>query len=244
MLDGQLLNGGGAIILGALAFYVYDCVLMLGRDEVVFARPFRSWSFTFGAGDFTFRHRTLYLLNPLAPFATIVRSHWRTLPPIPNTSCEAEQPYRTMSLRVLCSMQAALIFLILPVFLMAGGIRVLLPLAGEIYLVSLLTVVELWLIRKDLPLPTKVLWQIALDGLLCPPMGINTSRKLQMAISAKGDGTEAVGFARANLAVSDRIAFVDRLNHALDLEAAVIEESEQATLDAFRAASADYLEID
>ena len=181
--------------LGAVGFYLFDSVLRLYGNEIVFYRVPGGWGFHAGTEELWFRKR-IYLPNPFTPHVPLWRAHWslgRSSTPAELTDLRVLEAYVAMlwPLRVVVLLLLGLIVLGLPTVLATTGQgRVLVGLFALIYALDLFAVVWLCSCRRALGLSNRACIELSVDALACPPFAINLLRKLSLRQSLRGDPLE------------------------------------------------------
>jgi len=174
-----------ALPVGAAAFYVYDSLLLLFDNDVVFVKAGRKWASMQGS-DIVIMGKRLAAPGFMAPWAFVLRSSWSaTGEPAPPTVLEPERMATVLSallpLRILCS----LLLFLLVVGLPAAALSEAAPLAMLIvfaayYLLVVSGLVFLVLARRRLSLDGKALLLMVVDALACAPFAVNLVRKVTM----------------------------------------------------------------
>lgn len=163
--------------LGALAFYAYDCCLLLFDNETVQHWAGASWLPQAPTSIVLMRKRLL-LLDLLRPDRLCLRTAAEPpdLAPAPQTLVKAVRP---LQLGVL--MLAVLLWVVLPtVSLVLGAGLALLAVFAAYYAAVVALLVITSRRRVALGLGTKAYWAIALDCILCPPFAVNLVRKITL----------------------------------------------------------------
>ena len=166
--------------LGAWAFYVYDCCLLLFDNESVQHWTGTVWQPQQPTSVVLLRKRLL-VLNLLRPDRLCVRAVGQNIDlPAPATLLiEAARPLAWGVLLLL-----VLLIGVLPVVsLVLGAGLALLAVFAAFYA----TVIALLIItarrQANLGLTRKAYWGIVLDCLLCPPFAVNLVRKIALQTS-------------------------------------------------------------
>ncbi|MGN6513054.1 MAG: hypothetical protein ACTHKZ_05690 [Lysobacteraceae bacterium] len=182
------------LVLGLFGFYLYDALLLLYADEVVFVRGRRGWRASPGIG-FLLGGRYPCLPAPFAPMAPVFRHGWTQPAPRAPGRCP---PLRAF-LRALRPLQAAslalalLLFVVLPACLLWWpDPRLLLALLALVYGTGLACVAYLLRRRRVLGLHGRALALLVVDVLACPPFAVNVVRRVSLR---RGTGMEARRFA-------------------------------------------------
>ena len=184
-----------ALVLGAIAFYLYDAALLLYADEVLFFHGRRGWRAWPGPG-FMLGGRFLCLPRPFAPATPVFRHGWSQ----PAPCRPGRRPPMAPFLRALRPLQygsallAALLFVALPAcVLWWRDPRATLALAVALYGTALAVTAYLVRRRRVLGLHGRSLALLALDTLACPPFAVNVARRVALL---RGPGREARRFAQ------------------------------------------------
>ncbi len=201
--------------IGAIALYLFDSVLLLYSNEVLFVRSRRRWSFVMSSPLFV-SGRRLCFVNPLTPAAAQFRVRWSE-----NDTRQEEERIEAVQefLAVLRPLQYLVtvlltLLLALPVelYLFGTGLE-LLVLMACFYGVILVALVYIYLRRKALGLSGRSFAALAFDALACAPFAINLVRKLGMQRSLAGNPIDfaqrafaAPAFAALIGAVSGRVS--------------------------------------
>ena len=202
------------LLLGILAFYLFDASLLLYADEVAFVKYGGKWSAPVGAG-FMLAGRYLALPGLWSPGAPVFRS-------VRRAPAAEERPAVDALLAVLRPLRwparlvALLLFLVVPVSLLVNlAPRLMLGLLGSLYLTSVLSVAYVARRRAALGLSRRDVAAIAFDVIACPPFAINLVRRVTLRC---GLGVAAGEFAAAVLDASAHT----RLAGILDARCAVM----------------------
>ena len=164
--------------LGALAFYAYDCCLLLFDNETVQHWAGGSWLPQAPTSIVLMRKRLL-LLDLLRPDRLCLRTAAEPADLAPAPAGLLLKAMRPLQAGVL--MLAVLLWLVLPtVSLVLGAGLALLAVFAAYYacVVALLVITSNR--RVALGLGTKAYWAIALDCILCPPFAVNLVRKITL----------------------------------------------------------------
>lgn len=158
--------------LGAAAFYLYDCCLLLFAEEVIWVWTGAAWVRTLPT-DVVIARRRLWVLNPLRPDRAAYRGSGDTLPSAP---VAALRPLQGMVWLLL-----ALLALALPIVSVGLGAGLALLLVfGLFYAAVALLLTLIWRRRAALGLTTRAYLALAADCLLCPPFAINVVRRISL----------------------------------------------------------------
>ena len=185
--------------LGALAFYLFDSLLMLYGNEVLVTATGRDGWRCAAGGDWLLAGRRPVLPNPFMPW----RPHWRLAWRSDSPRCGSLRgDIATMSglrtaLRPVGVLVAVLQWLMLPglalelaVFGTGGALLLLL---AALYALVLAAGAVIVLRRRRLGLTLGAACSLAFEGLLCPPFAINLVRKAALRCRLAGDALELAG---------------------------------------------------
>ena len=181
--------------LGAIGLYLFDSMLLLYSNELLFARRAGRWSFAAGSALLLAGRRVCFL-NPFTPGTPQFRVGWS----------EADTRQAQESREELDAFLAALgplrylviilwvLLLVLPVelFLLGTGIE-LLALMGAFYVVTVAALGYIYARRRELRVSGKSFLALSFDSLACAPFAINLLRKLALRRSLAGN---PIDFAR------------------------------------------------
>jgi hypothetical protein len=184
--------------LGALAFWLFDSLLMLyGNEAVLLASGRAGWRLVAGSG-WLFAGRRLALPDPLRPW----QPAWRLvhMPPAAGETPRGDESLPAElaaiealrgALRPLGWLVTALQWALLPglaleIVLLGTGPALLVVLA-VIYALVLAGGALVVAGRARLQLSRAAAWTLAAEGLLCPPFAINVVRKLSLRVPLRGD---------------------------------------------------------
>lgn len=177
-----------ALVLGVVAFYLYDSALLLNGDEAVIVNVRRGrWRAMFGAQQWRLARREPLLPNPLTPHRRMMRVRWSVRRPI------AADPAVVQRLREadvlddlwpLIAGMALALFAYLPLGLFtAAGINGIGAAIGVYYLSAALAMGVVWSRRNSVGVKGQELIGIFAQCLFCPPVGLNLVRKVSLAAS-------------------------------------------------------------
>ena len=183
------------LLAAALGFYLYDSLILLAADELVFARGWRSWRFGAGA-SLEMRGRYPYLPNPLRPADCLFRVD--AAAPRRSAAGSDEELARFLArlapLRWVVTALSLVLVLGLPLLLFAyrtsdGAILFL----CVTYALIAFAAAELFRIRKAIGMPARTAAGLAFEALACPPLALNLARKISLR---RGLHADPVRFAR------------------------------------------------
>ena len=203
------------LLLGILAFYVYDAALLLYADEVVFMRKARRWSAAIGDGAIVGGR---YLAFPalLSPGSPVFRAAWDAdlggeVRPTTATVLGVLRPLRWQAWLL-----ALALFAVVPLALALHFPPTwLLGVLAVIYLPTALAMLHIARRREILGLTRREVAAIAFDVLACPPFALNLVRRVSLRC---GLADAAPVFADAVLDAASRA----RLQQSLDARRALL----------------------
>jgi hypothetical protein len=209
------------LLAGVAGMYVYDAVLLLYHNEVVFfEKRDGSWSFSAGS-DFELAGRHVYIPSLLAPQRRMLRLRWSSrASPVVDPSIRGLRPWSVgVSATSTSVFLVFLVFALLPVVL-ATDVLVLLAWMIALYLSIAFALWRVWRLRKVTGLQGKELAGIASDALLCAPYALNLVRKQGLRVAGRFD---VFSTAHALLDAPERIRLAamlrGKLQRQMDLEA-------------------------
>jgi hypothetical protein len=219
------------LLAGVAGMYVYDAVLLLYHNEVVFfERRDGSWSFSAGS-EFELAGRHVYIPALLAPHRPVLRLRWSSLQSL--SALPPPRGLRAWRIGVAASavpvMLLALIFAALPVVLL-GSVLVLLGWMVALYAAIVFAVLRVWRLRKVTGIGGKEFTGIASDALLCAPYSLDLVRKQGLRAAERFD---VVSAAHRLLDAGERARLVGtiraKLQRQMDIEETDSERHAQLT---------------
>ena len=163
--------------LGALAFYVYDCCLLIFDNETVPHWTGTAWLPQAPTSIVLMRKRLL-LLDLLRPDRLSLRT---AVEPVDLAAPSGALVHAMRPLQIGVLLLAALLWVVLPtVSLALGAGLALLGVFAAYYLAVIALLVITARRRVALQLTHKAYWAIALDCILCPPFAVNLVRKITL----------------------------------------------------------------
>jgi hypothetical protein len=175
--------------IGAAAFYLYDAVLMLWQNELVYTRTRGAWLVD-GGSQIRLGARRLFLPNPLLPQRPQFLVRWTGNDPraaeaeaeIPGTLLRALRPIGVLNF-------AQMVLLIaLPIALWADGAGLAaLAVFALFYVLSIVALVFMFRRRVALGLSTRQCWLQALDAIACAPFAVNLTRRIALLHGLNGE---------------------------------------------------------
>lgn len=208
------------LLAGVVGMYVYDAVLLLYHNEVVFfERRDGSWSFSAGS-EFELAGRHVYIPTLLAPHRALLRLRWSSKQAL--SVVPPPRGLRAWRIGVSASslpvMLVAMVFVALPVVLL-GSVLVLLSWMIVLYAVIMFAVLRVWRLRKVTGIGGKEFTGIASDALLCAPYSLDLVRKQGLRAA---DRFDLVSTAHRLLDVSERLRLAAsiraKLQRQMDIE--------------------------
>lgn len=170
-----------ALVLGALAFYLYDSSLLICSDEVVFTNDSKQWAWTLGA-DFTLAGRYLVFPGLFRPGASVIRANWHGTGP--TTALRTSRPAcldALAPLRWFARLIALLLFVAMPLVLVfTSSVAAMLVVGAGLYSAAIASTLYLVRKRHALGLSPRMLASIAIDVIACPPFAVNVVRKVTL----------------------------------------------------------------
>ena len=176
--------------LGALAFWLFDSLLMLyGNEALLLASGKTGWRLIAGS-NWLVAGRRLALPNPLTPWQPAWRLVHRAAPAGQCVQLAPLHALRT-AVRPLGWLVTLLQWVMVPGLALElalfGTGRMLLVLLVVIYALVLASGVLVIAGRGRLQLSRAAAWTLACESLLCPPFAINLVRKLGLRTPLQGD---------------------------------------------------------
>lgn len=213
------------LCLGIVAFYLFDSIRLLFRNEVIFSESGGRWHVHFADDRWVMFGKCLYLPNPLTPWRAPFRTSWS---PAAKPAAKALLPLASLwPLRVLVAVVSGLLLIVLPIALLRLSAFWQLCALVSCYLLIISLLAILWRRRDLLSLSAHRWRQLALDALICPPFALNTLRKLTFDAPMSLD---AVEIARHVLDKAQLAAFVTTLLARLDIELQWLEDGDDAII--------------
>lgn len=182
--------------MGVVGFYLFDSMMLLYVNELVFSETNGKWTFSFPKPHWQMLKKYLYLPNPFTPDRPLFRVFWSVS--VVDGYLQDQEAlrhflYAVKRLRYLTYSLLALQFVGLPVVLFSLGANLgLLVLFGAIYINIAALSIQIYPQREQLGLSGKMLAKLAFDSLVCPPLALNILRKISLQYRFVGD---PVGFA-------------------------------------------------
>jgi hypothetical protein len=179
-----------ALPLGAIAFYLYDSVMLLYNNEVVFHKRLKYWDWSLGSSLFLFGKR-LSAPGLFVPWSLVLRARWdATTTGAAKTGPDALATLesRLLPVRILCTLMLFLLLFGLPFTAIVRGIgpEMLAVFAG-FYLLVVASLVVLIARRAELGLDNKALLALSVDALACAPFAVNLVGKVSLRAIASFD---------------------------------------------------------
>lgn len=215
------------LVLGIIGFYLYDSMMLLRYDEVVFSESFGRWTFSHPDNNLRVRNKALFLPNPLTPFKPTFRVAWSPNdPPLAEGSTDEllKVVGLTRPLGFVVMLLLAEMLLVVPAVIFTRGTGPLfLGTLAAVYLTILLALGLVYANRAGLALSNKKFASLAFDSLACPPFAINLLRKITLT---KAAGLNPVAYAHqhftkecfADLAFKIKERLTEAMDYAEDAE--------------------------
>ena len=163
--------------LGALAFYIYDCCLLIFDNETVQHWTGTAWLPQAPTSIVLLRKRLL-LLDLLRPDRLSLR---RAAEPVDLAAPPGVLVHAVRPLQIGVLLLAVLLWVVLPTVSLVLGAGLALLGVFAAYYASVIALLILTAKRRvDLGLTHKAYWAIALDCILCPPFAVNLVRKITL----------------------------------------------------------------
>jgi hypothetical protein len=176
------------LVLGVLLFYLYDSLMLLNINELVFQKSFKRWSYRFPVFGFQILRKFPLMMNLLMPNNLAFNLSW----PSPKEEIDSGRLEilikSLLPLQIIAFLLMILIIFVLPfVALVFDSGPELLTLFMLIYLLIFLSVCYLFIYRDSLMLSGLNFLSIAFECILCPPFAINIARKVSMSYEIGSD---------------------------------------------------------
>lgn len=207
------------LLCGVVGMYLYDAVLLLFHNEVVFYERGGRWSFSIGS-DFELGGRHVYVPPLFSPTGAILRLRWSTrVPPGVAVALRGLRAWRVaMRAMVPRTLAIAMLFAAMPAAMQANGL-ILLAWLVALYASIVLGVAKLCRLRRVSGLARKEALAISSDALLCAPFALDILRKQGLKAA---DRFDVVSTAHALLDADERRRLAEairsRLQRQMDLE--------------------------
>ena len=207
------------LLIGILGFYLYDSLMLLYFNEVVFSLGFNGWVVSNPIGRWRIAGRKPYIPNPIVPFSPIFRLTWskENMGIGENNIDEFNiflKELKSIGYPVIALMY--LIFLCIPIALLKFGAGMqLLIIMCSIYLTIGFALILIYRKRDLLKITNKVYWSIVFDAIACPPFSINIVRKISLNYPITRDALE---FGNSQLNDKEFRIFIESINLKLDEE--------------------------
>jgi len=213
----------GALLLLALALYLFDAAVLLAPDEwLVEQQRGKRWRARFGLQGWPIARKEPWLPNPLAPWRPLLRLHWRFEVGPEDGAPKGAAPLAMpgTALRVTTGLLLVLIFVALPIALLGYPLLVLrIGVAVAIYATCVASALVLWRSRGHLGLTRGECAKLAVECVVCPPFALNLVRKLGLRQSARvGSGQVLAQLLGADERATAKQAMLQRLHEQMDFE--------------------------
>lgn len=175
--------------IGAAAFYLYDAVLLLWQNELVYTRGRNGWLVD-GGSQIRLGARRLFLPNPLLPQRPQFLVRWSGNDPraadadaeVPDELLRALRPIGALNLAQLALLVA------LPIALWVDGAGLAaLAVFALFYVLSIVALVFMFRRRAALGLSLRQCWLQALDAIACAPFAVNLTRRIALLHGLTGE---------------------------------------------------------
>lgn len=219
----EMISAEGALLLLALALYVFDSALLLASNEWALEgrRPKEGqgrWQARFGLQSWKLSGREPLLPNLLMPWRPLLRVSWRFDEGLATTARLPEPKTASAALKFTAALLLLLIFIALPLALFVYPLLMLkIAVVAAIYASCLFNGLLLWRERAALGLSPADCAKLGIECIACPPFAINIVRKLSLR-------SPVLDAAQALRLVPEQSAFVReqmlaRLREQIDFEA-------------------------
>lgn len=200
--------------LGAVAFYLYDAILMLWQNELVYTRTRKGWRVD-GGSPLRIGGRRLFLPQPLLPHRPQFLVRWSSGDTRDARAAVPAELLRALRPIGVLNLIHVLLLVALPVALWTDGAGLAALLVFALfYGVTVVALVLMFRRRGALGLSRRAGWMLALDAIACAPFAINLTRKLAMQAGLAG---EPLRFGHAHFDAAT-------LAHARELVTARVQE--------------------
>lgn len=204
------------LVVGVLALYLQDSMLLLHYDEVVLERSGWRWRASTGSA-FELAGRRLYVPNPWRPTDATFRLTWLDDDADVRPEHWAGLNHFVAGLAALkggCRLLWLLLLLVLPLLLWRFPHPLaLLALTAMVYATCAWLVVQLWRYRRVFGLSGSEVRSVGFEALCCPPHAINLIRRLSLRRGLRGNAIDvasrvlpAEDAARTGRAIGERMA--------------------------------------
>jgi hypothetical protein len=206
-----------ALPLGAIAFYLYDSVLLLHDNEMLFVRRRRDWHAVDG-GDLVLLGKRVCMPAPLMPWAPVLRAWWLTRAEAVRATEDAGLPAQYLRalqpLQIACTLLLVLLLVALPAASIGfGSATMMLGVFLAYYVTLIAAVLVLFARRQRLGLDARACWGVTLDVVACAPFGVNLVRRLTLRQRLSGD---ALGQAAALLPAPEHARVLARVKRRIE----------------------------
>lgn len=204
------------LVVGVLALYLQDSMLLLHYDEVVLERSGWRWRASTGSG-FELAGRRLYVPSPWRPTDATFRLTWLDDDADVRPEHWAGLNHFVAGLAALkggCRLLWLLLLLVLPLLLWRFPHPLaLLALTAMVYATCAWLVVQLWRYRRVFGLSDGEVRSVGFEALCCPPHAINLIRRLSLRRGLRGNAIDVASrvlpgedAARTGRAIGERMA--------------------------------------
>jgi len=218
-----MLSAEGALLLLALALYVFDSALLLASNEWALeglrsGGEHRRWRARFGLQSWKLGGREPLLPHLLMPWRPLLRVSWRFDEGLTPAPALPEPKTAGAALKFTATLLLLLVFIALPLALFAyPWLMLKVGVVAAIYASCLFNGLLLWRQRAPLGLTRADCAKLGIECIACPPFAINIVRKLSLRSPAL-DAAQALRLApdQAEFARAEMLA---RLREQIDFEA-------------------------
>jgi hypothetical protein len=187
-----MLSFESLLVPGILAFYLYDSIILLSSNELVFTRHHPAWEFGCPGDSHLLFGRRLYIPNPLTPGIPLFRVYWLESGQRPKNDASLEKFLATISpLRYMMVVLLSIFFVGIPaVLIYFGSSKQLLWAFGSIYIVILATLILIFAKKDALGISNRQFLALSFESMACAPFALNLLRKLTLHRSINSDPIE------------------------------------------------------
>jgi hypothetical protein len=224
----------GLVLLVLVGLYVADCLILLGPGQGLFSFEKRALRLDFGLSSYVLKGRVPALLNPLTPWIPA----FRTVPlVVAGGACSLRlHPLRRCHYRIVTAwpmllLQAALMFVGVPYFLMTARYPELAATVGGAVVSAGFLLFIGWRVAADLRLGKRQYASLAFQALICLPLSLNLLRKLALLVPVEVTAFDLL----PRMDPDRRAATATELSFALEAQSrSATDPAEIARLDALQ----------
>jgi hypothetical protein len=183
----MLIEAEVALLVVALALYLYDSIVLLDPDEGVLTPKFGGWEVSLGS-KVQWRGKDLFLPSPLFPYRPVFRARW-SFAQVEQAGAPnwAENETLLRPLAPLVVGMAFALFVVFPLGLFRYGDLVVLAAIAMLYLNIIGALIWLAFNRKVLGLSRGRVAGLGIEALVCSPFGLNLIRKISADMPVNED---------------------------------------------------------